>query len=151
MRIRTGFPIYGQRFNYAQARESSIFAFQRNIPLFNQARPEDLLNYVSHGYGATAFAQYPIPRSFSRVSLTFSYDVSDTKPLTRTTSEYFGYLNFQGAGGSNALDGIRTSKLTPAFTYNTVDHPISPTRGTALSISVAVAGLGGNVNTIEPA
>jgi len=149
--IQTGFTVYGQRFNYNQGRESSIFAFQREVPLFDQARPEDLLNYVSHSYGATAFAQYPIRRSFSRVSLTYSYDVSDIKPLTRTTSEYFGYLNFQGAGGSNTLNGIRTSKLTPAFTYNTVDRPISPTRGTALSISMAVAGLGGDVNTIEPA
>jgi outer membrane protein insertion porin family len=149
--IQTGFTIYGQRFNYNQARESSIFAFQRDIPLFNQARPEDLLNYVSHGYGASVFAQYPIRRSFSRVGLTYSYDVSDIKPLTRTTSEYYGYLVFQGAWGSNTLNGIRTSMLIPAFTYNTVDHPITPTRGTALSVSMAVAGLGGDVNTIEPA
>jgi len=149
--IQTGFTIYGQRFNYNQGRESSIFAFQRDIPLFSQARPEDLLNYVSHAYGGTVFAQYPVRGTFSRLSVTYSYDVSDIKPLTRSTGEYFGYLDFQSAGGSNTLNGIRTSKLTPAFTYNTVDHPISPTRGTALSISMAVAGLGGNVNTIEPA
>lgn len=37
-RIETGFTVYGRRFRYHQARESSIFAFQRDIPEFERSR-----------------------------------------------------------------------------------------------------------------
>ena len=48
--------------------------------------------------------------------------------------------------------GIRTSKVVPSFSYNTVDHPITPSRGKSLFISTTFAGsaMGGNVNMIEP-
>jgi outer membrane protein insertion porin family len=48
------------------------------------------------------------------------------------------------------LTGIRTSKLTPSYTYNTVDNPVSPTQGLAFRASLTIAGLGGNVNMLEP-
>jgi outer membrane protein insertion porin family len=40
----------------------------------------------------------------------------------------------------------------PSFSYNTVDHPITPSRGKSIFISTTFAGsaLGGNVNMIEP-
>jgi outer membrane protein insertion porin family len=61
-------------------------------------------------------------------------------------------VNFQGIGGPNQLTGIRTSKVVPSFQYNTVDHPITPSRGKSLFFSTTFAGsfLGGNVNMIEP-
>src|SRR5262249_19981141 len=42
--------------------------------------------------------------------------------------------------------------IIPSYTYNTVNHPITPTAGKALSVSLQFAGsiLGGNVNQIEP-
>jgi outer membrane protein insertion porin family len=147
--IETGAAIYAQRFHYNQGREASIFAFQRNIPEFNEIGKDNLLNYISHSYGVTGFVQFPIHGNFSLVRLTYSYDVSDFNTLSPSTGDYFGNLYFQGGGRANALNGIRTSKLIPSFTYNTVDHPIHPTRGTAIAISTAIAVLG-DVNTIEP-
>ena len=148
--VQAGFTVYGQRFHYDQARESSVFAFQREIPEFNPL-VGDRLDYVSHSYGGTAFAKYPLRGISSHVKLTYSYDVSDFRTLTASTSDYFTNFNFQDLFGPNVLNGIRTSKLTPSFTRNTLDDSITLTRGTALSFSTAVAGLGGNVNTIEPA
>jgi outer membrane protein insertion porin family len=165
--IGTGATFYGQRFHYNQGRESSIFAFQRDIPEFNELGKDNLLNYISHSYGVTAFVQYPIPGTFSHVRLTYSHDVSDFTTLTTSTGEYFGYLDVFGEkkvtacnlsdifqylqciAGPNVLKDIHTNKLTPSFTYNTVNHPIQPTRGTAISISTAIAA-GGDVHTIEP-
>ncbi|MGH9672911.1 MAG: BamA/TamA family outer membrane protein, partial [Bryobacteraceae bacterium] len=46
--------------------------------------------------------------------------------------------------------GIRTSAITPAYSYNTVDHPITPSRGRSLYISTQIAGIGGTVRMIEP-
>jgi len=149
--IQTGFTIYGQRFHYNQTRESSVFAFDRDIPAFDQFSADDRLDYVSYSYGGTVFAQYPLRGSSSNVRLTYAYDISNFKTLTDSTSYDFSFLNFQGVSGPSVLNGVRTGKLIPSFTRNTIDDPIKPTHGTALSISTAIAGLGGNVNTIEPA
>jgi outer membrane protein insertion porin family len=47
--------------------------------------------------------------------------------------------------------GARTiSKVTPTFRRNTVDHPIFPTTGQSLTLSVGYAGLGGNTQFYKP-
>jgi outer membrane protein insertion porin family len=148
--IQTGFTLYTQRFNYDQGREASILSGQNLIPVFNQLGSNNLLNYVSNGYGGTVFMSYPLKRSFARVGLTYGYDISNIQTKTDAASQYFNYIDFQGVGGPNRLDGIRTSKIIPSYTYNSVNHPITPTAGRSLFISTALAGLGGNVNTVEP-
>ena len=148
--IQSGFTLYTQRFNYDQAREASILSGENLIPLYNSLGSQNLLNYVSNGYGGTVFMQYPLRRSFARVGLTYGYDISNITPLTNSATSYFDYLDFQGISGPNSLQGIRTSKLTPSYSYNTVNHPITPTAGKSLFMSAGLAGLGGNVNTIEP-
>ena len=148
--IQTGFTLYTQRFNYDQAREASILSGSNLIPLFNSLGQQNLLNYVSNGYGATVFMSYPLKRSFARVGITYGYDISNIRTLTDASSTYFNYIDFQGVGGPNSLSGIRTSKLIPSYTYNSVNHPITPTAGKSFFLSAGFAGLGGNVNTIEP-
>ncbi len=148
--IQTGFTLYTQRFNYNQAREASILSGQNLIPEYNALGSQNLLNYVSNGYGGTVFMQYPLRRSFARLGLTYGYDISNVTTLTSAATSYFTYLDFQGIGGPNQLSGIRTSKITPSYTYNTVNSPIAPTAGKSIFFSAGVAGAGGNVNTIEP-
>ena len=148
--VQTGFTLYTQRFNYNQAREASVLSGQNLIPLYNSLGQNNLLNYVSNGYGATVFLSYPLKRSFARLALTYGYDISNIRTLTDAAGTYFNYIDFQGVGGPNALSGIRTSKVTPSYTFNTVNHPITPTGGKSLFASVGLSGLGGNVNTFEP-
>jgi len=163
-RIDIGFTVYGQRFQYNQASESSIFAFQRDIPEFGQFAPGDLIDYVSHSYGGTGFARYRLRRISSEVGLTYRYDVSHYTTLTGSTADYFTGVDSQAllpptyyfngfdivASQSGLLNQIRTGTLTPSFTRSTIDNPLGPTRGTEVSISTAIAGAGGDVNTIEP-
>ena len=87
---------------------------------------------------------------FARVGIAYGYDISSIKTLTTAATDYFQYLDFQGVGGPNSLSGIRTSKITPSYTYNTVNHPITPTGGKMLFFSFSYAGIGGNVNTLSP-
>jgi len=93
-------------------------------------------------------------RSFARVGLTYGYDVSHIQTLSPAAATYFDYINFLGVNGptSNSLSGIKTSSITPSYTYNTVNHPINPTGGKSIFISTQFAGsfLGGNVNTVRP-
>jgi outer membrane protein insertion porin family len=150
--LQLGFEAHLTRFDYNQGREASILAGQNLIPLFNALGSNNLLNYIQTGHGFSVSASYPLRRSFSRMGITYGYDISDVKTETTAATSYFDYINFSGIVGPNALQGIRTSRIVPSFSYNTVNHPITPTGGKSLFISTTFAGsfLGGNVNTIQP-
>jgi len=149
--MQAGFTLYTTRFNFDQGREVSLLSGRNLAPLFDQLGKDNLLNYVSNGYGFTTFLSYPMKRlSFARLGVSYGYDTSNITRLSEASKTYFQYLNFQD--GPSTLQGIRTSKVVPSFSYNTVDHPITPTRGKSIFISTTFAGsaLGGNVNMIEP-
>ncbi len=151
--LQLGFMVYLRRFNFDQGREASILAGQDLIPLYNSLGSQNLLNYVQNGHGFSVSASYPLKRSFSRLGLTYQYDVSSIVTQTAASTNYFQYINFSGVAGPNALNGIHTSHVTPSYSYNTVNQPINPTAGRSLYFSVDMAGsvLGGNVNTVSPA
>jgi len=150
--IQTGFTVFQQRFSYDQGREASIFSGQNLIPYYQALGPDNLLNYVSNGRGFTVFTSYPLRRSFARLGVTYGYSSTRYSPLTTAAKTYFDFINFQGLGGANSLVGIRTSQITPSYTYNSVNHPINPTGGRSLAISTGFAGsfLRGNVNMVQP-
>lgn len=150
--VQVGFTVSYQRFNYDQGREVSLFSGRNLVPQFNSIGRDNLLNYVSNGYGFTAYASTLLKRSFARVGVTYSYNNSKYQPLSTAANTYFEFINFQNLDGPNQLAGIRTSSIIPNYSYNTVDHPITPTRGKSIYASTTFAGsfLGGNVNLIEP-
>jgi outer membrane protein insertion porin family len=170
--IQTGFTVFYQRYSYDQGRQASILAGQNLISYYNSLGPQNLLNYVSNGRGFTTFLSYQLKRSFARVGLTYGYNIQTLTPLTTAAGSYFNYLDFEGIGGPsslrgnpcvglnvpnavgcNSLNGIQTSTITPSLSYNTVDHPIIPSRGLRVNLSAGFSGsvLGGNVNTLQPA
>jgi outer membrane protein insertion porin family len=149
-RLEAGFTLYGQRFHYDQARDASILAFSRDISEFDSFGGDNLLKYVSHSYGGTASLQFAL-RKFSHVGLTYGYDVTGVTPLTPSTSGYFSDLDSWSARRANQLSGVRTGRVVLSYVHNTVDHPMEPTQGMRISTSVAIAGVGGDVNTVEPA
>lgn len=150
--IQLGFEVHLTRFNYDQAREISILTGRDYIPLFNELGRDSLLNYVQNGHGFSVSSSYQLKRSFARVGITYGYDNSSIVTDTAVSKNYFEYINFQGLGGPNSLTGIKTSSITPSYSYNTVNHPITPTGGRSLFMSTQIAGgpLGGNVNTVRP-
>lgn len=148
--MTVGFTVNVTRFNYDQGREVSLLSGRNLIPLYNSLGSQNLLNYVSNGGGFTTFVSYPLRRSFARLGLSYGYQISSIKTLTDASKAYFDFINFQGINGPNSLTGIRSSQVIPSYTYNTVDHPITPTRGKSLYISGTFAGLGGNVKMVEP-
>ena len=150
--VQVGFTVNYQRFNYDQGREVSLFSGRNLIPIYNSIGRDNLLNYVSNGYGFTAYASTLLRRSFARVGLTYSYNNSKYKPLSTAAQTYFEFINFQNINGPNQLTGIKQSSIIPNFSYNTIDHPITPSRGKSIYISGTFAGsvLGGNTNFVEP-
>ena len=150
--IQMGAEVHLTRFNFDQAREASILSGQNLIPLFSAVGTQNLLNYVQNGHGFSVSMSKLLKRSFARVGITYGYDHSDITVTTDAAKAYFNYINFSGIGGPNSLTGVRTSYITPSYSYNTVNHPLNPTGGRSLFISMQFAGsvLGGNVNTIRP-
>jgi outer membrane protein insertion porin family len=161
--IQTGFTVYYQRYSYNQGQQESVLYGQNLIGYFNQVGSQgcptgqtgcNLLNYVQNGRGFTTFASYQLKRSFARVGLSYAFGITSITPLTTAATTYFDYLNFENVGGPNAnqLGGIKTSTITPTFAYNTVNHPIIPTKGLRINAGFGFTGsvLGGNVNMLQP-
>jgi outer membrane protein insertion porin family len=152
--LQAGFTVFISRFNFDQAREASVLAGANLIPLYNSLGTQNLLNYVSNTRGFTTFLNYPLKRSFQRLGISYGYSIQNVRTLTDAAAQYYDYLNFQNINGpqQNSLDGIRTSSITPTYSYNSVNNPLTPTAGTGLQLSFQFAGsvLGGNVNQMEP-
>ncbi|MBK9169744.1 MAG: outer membrane protein assembly factor BamA [Bryobacterales bacterium] len=150
--LQLGFVVYLRRFNFDQGREISLLTGRNFLPVFDQVGRDSLLNYVQNSRGFNVTASYPLRRSFARIGITYGFDTSDVVVNSTASRQYFEFINFQGIGGPNSLEGIRTSRVVPSYSYNTVNHPINPTNGKSLFISTEFAGsvLGGNVNLIRP-
>src|ERR1700681_1260187 len=150
--LQAGFTVFMSRYDYNQARQASILSGTNLTALYNQLGQQNLLNYTSNSKGFTTFLSYPLKRSFARLGISYGYSVQSVNTLTSAATSYYTYLNFLNINGPNQLAGIRSSTITPSFTYNTVNHPITPTAGKSLSMSLQFSGsiLGGNVNQIEP-
>ncbi|MFQ5663105.1 MAG: outer membrane protein assembly factor BamA [Terriglobia bacterium] len=152
--IQTGFTFSVRRFEFDQARESTLITGQR-ITTANPFIQERLVNYIQNSTGFSVFASYPLKRRrFTRLGLTYAFDVSDIQCLTEGCTSLFEGINFRAFTGPNALEGIRSSRVTPSFLYNTTNHPVFPTRGTSMFVSGTLEGgplLGGNQKTFRPA
>jgi outer membrane protein insertion porin family len=146
--LQFGFTVFNQKFNFNQAQQANLIAGQNlNLPA-NVL--QSLQNFSQSRTGFTTSASYPIRRSFKRVSLGYSFDVSSISVFSTFSQLYFQELNFRNIAGPNSLTGIVTSKLIPSFSWNTVDSPVHPHRGRNIFIGGDIAGIGGNVSFVRP-
>ncbi len=150
--ILLGINAYVRRYNYDQARESSILSGRDLSSYYNALGQQNLLNYVQNSKGISISASKQLPRSFARVGITYGYDISDLTTKSTGAQNYFQYLYVNQVSGPNALNGVKTSRIVPSYTYNSKNHPLTPTAGKSIFFSVDFAGsfLGGTVNTVRP-
>jgi len=144
--ISTGFTIFNSRFSYNQAREASLLLGQRiNVD------PTRAQNYNQNRKGFTVFASYPLRKpSFTRLGITYSWSESTIAAFSQASQLLFENLQFRSLAGPSALRGIRSSKIAPTISHNTVDSPLNPTRGKSFFYAMGFEGgiLQGNVNTL---
>ncbi|MBI3895505.1 MAG: outer membrane protein assembly factor BamA [Acidobacteria bacterium] len=148
--LQVGLTAYSRRYNFNESEQASIFAGQDLRPLFDLLGSENIQNYRQSSTGFTAFASYPLRNYFSRVGLTYGYESSKITTFSDVSRRLFEDINFDGLGGTDSLEGIRVSKIVPTFTYNTVDHPLTPSLGTSFFASLELTGLGGNIRMYRP-
>lgn len=141
-----------RKFEFDQARETGIRTGQQNTITDPQLRSR-LLNYDQNTIGVSVFASYPMRKwGFGRLGVNYSYSNSDITCATDACRDLFGGLAFRGLEGPSTLDGIKSSRVSGSYFYNTVNHPLFPTRGTSVFVAASFEGgpLGGNQKTIRP-
>jgi outer membrane protein insertion porin family len=124
-----GVSIFDRHFTYDQNRNASILSHTgelANSPEFTQFLQENLVNYSTNTHGYAGFLRS------AHFRLTYSYEVDDV-----TTYSLGAQLLFLTPAGT------RSGKLTPSYEYRS--------GGKEFAASVGVAGLGGDINTVEPA
>ena len=146
--LQFGFTVFTQRYNFDQARQLEIFSGQRvNLA---QNVLQTLQNFTQATTGFTTSISYPLHRSFKRIGITYSFDNSSTQVFSDASRALFQNLAFRGFAGPNALNGVKTSKILPSFSFSTIDSPISPHHGRSLFLGGEIAGLGGTVQYVRP-
>jgi outer membrane protein insertion porin family len=129
---------------FDRAITGGIDVFKRELRYISQ--------FTQSSYGGNIIFGFPV-RDFTRMFVNYSYEnvrVKDINPIF-TTPEYI-------AGNPYLADyllldqgGARTvSKIVPSLVHNTVDDPIFPKSGTRYTVSVDLAGLGGDTNFYKP-
>jgi outer membrane protein insertion porin family len=147
--ITLGFTVFTRYFNYNQAQQTAqaLGASSLNV---SQDFLNGLQNYSQNTTGFTVSSSYPLRRSYKRLSLTYSFDVSTIKVFSGASQAYFEALAFRGFAGPNALNGIITSKILPSISWSTIDNPQRPHQGSSMFLGGEIAGLGGTVRSLRP-
>ena len=146
--LQVGFTVFSQRYNYDQANQYQVLTGQKVN--FSQQVLNSLQNFTQASTGFSVSASYPLHRSFRRVGITYSFDNSSTQVFSDASRALFQNLAFRGFAGPNALNGVKTSKVLPSFSFSTIDSPINPHSGKSLFLGGEIAGLGGTVQYVRP-
>jgi outer membrane protein insertion porin family len=132
------------------------FLFDRNITgganIFRQE-----IRYISQftqkSVGTVFTVGFPLGRGFTRMFTNYSYErVQVTEvaqayndPIVLQRNPFLRDALLLGQDGERIV-----SKVVPSIVHNTVDQPIFPTTGRRFTVSVDLAGLGGNTNFYKP-
>ena len=131
------------------------FLFDRNITGGAQIFKTDIRyigQFTQKSAGAVLTFGFPLS-AWSRVFTNYSYqrvrvteiNESYTDPLILARNPFLRDSLLIGQGGERIV-----SKIVPSYVYNTVDQPIFPTTGKRYTLSMDLAGLGGNTNFYKP-
>src|SRR5437588_8360189 len=110
--------------------------------------------FTRNSIGGSIFASAPLSEfyrkrpftQFSRVGLSYQISQSSVKdPAVNTSGQTTSFIPVV-----YRQPNIITSRATASFVYDTRNASIDPTKGRSLSVSLGVAGLGGDVRTYEP-
>jgi outer membrane protein insertion porin family len=147
--LQFGFNVFGNKTNFNQARQLSIFSGQSvgNLP---NAVVQNLQNYQQSSVGFSTSVSYPLRHSFKRLGVTYSLDRSTLLPLSTASKNLFEFIAFRGISGPNSVQGIITSKIYPNFSFNTLDSGVSPHKGHQMTVGAEFAGIGGTVHSFRP-
>jgi outer membrane protein insertion porin family len=149
--MSVGFQLFSRKTDYNSARNYAQVTGQSSN--LTSAQQSLVQNYNQSTTGLNTSISYPIPRTFKRVGLTYSWDKSSITTFSQASANLFQTLAFRSGQiqGANALEGIYTSSVSLSYVYNRVGPSIfKPRFGTDISAAFQLAGLFGNVRYFSP-
>jgi outer membrane protein insertion porin family len=146
----------GSRAQNYQLAFTEPFIFDRNITAGFDIFRRDIRyigQFTQQSTGGVMSFGFPLGRGFTRMFTNYSYEqvrvteISDvyTDPLVLARNPYLRDSLLIGQGGERVI-----SKVVPSLVHNTVDNPITPTTGKRFTLSMDLAGIGGNTNFYKP-
>jgi outer membrane protein insertion porin family len=149
--MSVGFQLFSRKTDYNSSRNyAAVTGQSSNLTAAQQSLVQ---NYNQSTTGLNTSISYPIPRTFKRVGLTYSWDKSSITTFSQASANLFQTLAFRSGQiqGANALEGIYTSSVSLSYVYNRVGPSIfKPRFGTDISAAFQLAGLFGNVRYFSP-
>ncbi|HEY3381838.1 MAG TPA: outer membrane protein assembly factor BamA [Vicinamibacterales bacterium] len=135
---------FSEPYLFDRAMTGGIDVFRRRIEYINQ--------FTQKSTGGNLVFGFPL-KDFTRMFINYSYEhttVTDvnplyTDPLVLASNPYLADSLLLGANGARTI-----SKVVPSLVHNTVDNPIFPTTGRRYTLSIDLAGLGGDTNFYKP-
>jgi outer membrane protein insertion porin family len=146
----------GSRAQNYTAAFTEPFLFDRNITgglnLF-KSDVRYISQFTQKSTGGVLTFGFPVGNGFTRMFANYRYErvrVTEinqafTDPVLLARNPFLRDSLLIGANGERII-----SRVTPSLVYNSVDQPIFPTTGRRLTLSMDVAGLGGNTKFLKP-
>jgi outer membrane protein insertion porin family len=144
--LSAGFTVFSTKYDYNTARQYGLL-YGQSVAI-NPALQE---NYNTNSKGFTIFGTYPLRHlSFARLGVNYGFSTTNITTFSQSASLLFELTKFTSLAGPSALNGIRSSKISPSISYSTVNSQINPTGGKEFAAGLSMEGgpLGGNVNSI---
>jgi outer membrane protein insertion porin family len=123
---------------------AGVDLFIREIDYINQFTQASTGGNIVYGFQVAPYARMFVNYSLENVK------VKDLNPLYLSPAVRAGNPFLEDALLIGQGQHRTISKIGPSFVYNTVDSPIFPTSGKRYTLSLDVAGLGGNTNFWNP-
>jgi outer membrane protein insertion porin family len=117
---------------------AGVDVFKQEIKYYNQFTQASTGMNTVWGFPAGPFSRFFVSYSYQRVQ------VKDLNPLYSQQASLVNNPFLADSLLTNSGGQRRVSKIGPSYLYNTIDNPIFPTTGRKLTLSMDVAGLGGN-------
>jgi outer membrane protein insertion porin family len=135
---------FTEPFLFDRPMTAGVDLYVREIRYIGQFTQESVGGNIVYGFQVADYARMFVNYSYERVK------VKDLNPLYQDPRVLAGNPFLQdslliGLGGQRTI-----SKIGPSFVYNTVDSPIFPSSGKRYTLSMDIAGLGGNTNFLNP-
>ncbi|MGA7158693.1 MAG: outer membrane protein assembly factor BamA [Acidobacteriaceae bacterium] len=152
--VSLGVQVFDRKTDFNPAKSYAITSGQSEN--LTNAQNSLLNNYNQSSKGITISTSTALRKLFrrtgvARVGLAYSLSSSGITTFNQNTLSVFQTLAFRsGIEGSNQLNGIVTSIITPNFSFSTLDRAIGPHSGKDFSAAFQLAGVGGNTKYYLP-
>ena len=118
--------------------------FRRDIRYIGQFTQRSTGGTLTFGFPLGGFTRMFTNYSYEAVRVTEIADVYQD-PVVLARNPFLRDSLLLGQGGERII-----SKVVPSVVHNTVDNPIFPTSGRRYTLSIDLAGIGGNTNFYRP-